>query len=97
MFNPEVGDEIWVIGYCGPKSAIFHSIWPAKRKVVVEFHGTPEVVSLDDCFTTRAACLREAAVRETKKAVQFLMQAEQYNEAVKAIEEPAESGVNDGR
>jgi hypothetical protein len=89
----EVGDEIWVIGCWGPKVAKFNSVWPAKKACVIDCQGTPEVVSIEDCFSTQLACYREAAVRETRKAMQALSQAQKYNEVAKELEgKPAKSG-----
>lgn len=79
-FNPipEIGADVWVNSYCGPKCGKFQAIWPLKKKVLIEFHGEPEIVSLADCFLLARDCYFAAAVKKQASASEAIKQSGEY-------------------
>lgn len=94
------GDEVWHLGYNGPRTVEFvelfpypHNYEPTKDKAVVLFHGVPEVVDAKDLYDNRAACYRTAAVVAQQSASTFMAKASEYLTAADKSE--AESKEDD--
>jgi hypothetical protein len=88
--------EIWHVGYNGPRSVQFIELFPqpnVKDRAVILFHGVPEVVDAADLHESRAACYREAGNRKQAIAFQAMQQAtEWFASADKVESEEAKEG-----
>lgn len=82
--NLNPGDDIWVSGYCGPKCGTFQMVWPIRKRVLIEFHGEPEIVSLADCFMIASDCYFNAAAKEQSQASEHMRRSGEY--FAKAVE-----------
>ena len=78
VFNPNEGDDIWIDDFRGPRCGVFKMVWPAKKKVLVEFHGEPELINLEKCFVSRSECYSKAASRKNLEAMELLRCAAEY-------------------
>jgi len=79
MTEYEPGTDVWVDGFQGPRCAVFQRGWPDKNKVLVEFHGSPEIVSGDNVFADKSACYTFAAQRLADEAMGKLRASTEYH------------------
>jgi len=86
MFNPNPDDDIWIADHWGPKQGVFKLIWPEKKKVLVEFHGTPELIDEDKCFMEAKDCYAAAAAKKQAEAIAALKVASQYSVKASGVE-----------
>lgn len=88
MFNPNPGEDIWVNQHWGPKCGTFQMVWPDKKKVLIEFHGSPELVDLDQCFVDDRECYAAAASKKQREAMEAMKQASEYSAKACGRQEP---------
>jgi hypothetical protein len=86
VFNPNPDDDIWINCHWGPKQGVFKLIWPEKKKVLVEFHGNPELVDADMCFIEARDCYAAAAAKKQTEAMEAMKAASQYSAKAMGIE-----------
>ena len=79
MFNPNPGDDIWVNSFYGPKCGVFQLVWPEKKKVLIDFHGEPELVALDECFVSERDCYSAAEAKKQREAMAAMKAASEYS------------------
>jgi len=84
------GDEVWCLGYNGPKTAVFVESFPPaigpmkvgenKNVSVVLFNGNPELAKDSELYETKSACYSAAADRALKSSISEMRKAVEYRE-----------------
>lgn len=76
--EPQPPQDVWHVGYNGPRCVKLKRIYGEHRKAVVEHHGSLELVDVDDVYDTDAKAYTAAWLKEMESAQKAMNQAAIY-------------------
>lgn len=70
--------DVWVLEWNGVKCCVHLKDFTEAKKVLVEFHGVPEIVDADKVFATEAEVCSVFASKKQQEGMACLKMAQQY-------------------
>lgn len=79
MVVPSNGSDVWVNTFYGPRGGVLKFSWEEKKKALIEFSDSPELVGLEDCFLSERDCYAAAADKKQREAMAAMQKASEYS------------------
>lgn len=70
--------EVWHLHFYGPRQCVHLKDFPNAKKVLIEFHGEPELVAMHEVFNTASECYQIAASKKMLEGMACIEQASKW-------------------
>lgn len=70
--------DVWHLHFYGPRQCVHLKDFPDAKKVLIEYHGVPEILEAASVFQDKRECYQAAAAKKMDEGMACIQQANQW-------------------